>query len=360
MALTEIIASTLASYSPSTLFGLFFLTTTFAYFVFLRKPNLDMPSVVPDKGPEGVFNTLTRMYEKVRSVFTAAPDRPVVLFAEGGANNSLQYPDQPFIMNVDRPIVILPGRLVDDVKNMSEEHISLHAEVKIDHSMAVTKVGGGTYGQELLPTVRIDLTRSTNGAIPAILDEIRFAMDIELRDVGADEWSTKHLHMSVTKISAFFLSRIFIGRPISRSPEWLGSAIGYAMDLMRARHALNKYPYWLRLIIGKYLPEVKQMQTHLARGKKILMPIVQKLVAEKSTSKEPQAWEDKSQLSYMSSDEVVDFDDAQGTFCSWLLKYAVTPPGATEEDIATSLALNQLARKFPVTSSYLRPRKKPR
>ncbi|KAJ0381870.1 hypothetical protein COL922a_013685 [Colletotrichum nupharicola] len=133
-----------------------------------------MPVEIPDPGPEGVFNTLTRMYEK--------------------------YPDTPFILKTSRPIVILPGNLVDDVKNMPEEKVSLHAEVKIDHSMAVTKVGGGTYGTELLPTVRIDLTRHTNGATPAILDELRFAMDIELNDVGSDKWSTKGLHMSVTKI----------------------------------------------------------------------------------------------------------------------------------------------------------------
>lgn len=263
------------------------------------------------------------------------------------------------MLKTKRPIVILPGRLVDEVKNLSEEHVSLHAEVKIDHSMAVTKVGGGTYGQELLPAVRIELTRHTNGAIPAILDELRLAMDLEFRDVKADEWSTKHTHMSITKISALMLSRMFIGRPISRSPEWLASAIGYAIDLMRARHALNKYPHWLRLIIGTRLPEVKQMQAHLQRGKKILMPIVEKLVTEMTSLKaqgDTKLWQEKSQASYMSSDEVVEFDDAQGTFCSWLLKYSVIPPTATHEDIATSLALNQLARKLlqPLTSLWHR------
>ncbi|KAJ0163503.1 Ent-kaurene oxidase [Colletotrichum tanaceti] len=252
------------------------------------------------------------------------------------------------MLKTSRPIVILPGNLVDDVKNMPEDKVSLHAEVKIDHSMAVTKVGGGTYGSELLPTVRIDLTRHTNGAIPAILDELRFAMDTELSDVGNDKWSTKMLHMSVTKMSALMLSRIFIGRPISRRPEWLRSAIGYTIDLMRARHALNRYPYWLRLIIGRWVPEVKQMQSHLECGKRILMPIVENLVKERASARNSNSWEgEKKPLQhYMSDEEALEFDDAQGTFCSWLLKYAIIPEGASHEDIATSLALNQLARKF--------------
>ncbi|TDZ30058.1 Cytochrome P450 monooxygenase BOA7 [Colletotrichum spinosum] len=319
MALKQIVAGSIHACQPTTLLAIMVALGAITYFAFLRKPNLNMPAVVPDPGPEGVFNTLTRMYEK--------------------------YPDTPFILKTSRPIVILPGNLVDDVKNMPEDKVSLHAEVKIDHSMAVTKVGGGTYGTELLPTVRIDLTRHTNGAIPAILDELRFAMDIELHDVGSEQWSTKMLHMSVTKMSALMLSRIFIGRPISRRPEWLRSAIGYTIDLMRARHALNKYPYWMRLLIGKYVPEVKQMQSHLECGKKILMPIVENLVKERAAMKDPNSWkhEKKPLQHYMSEEEALEFDDAQGTFCSWLLKYTVIPKGASLEDIATSLALNQLA-----------------
>ncbi|OHX00283.1 cytochrome p450 oxidoreductase [Colletotrichum incanum] len=318
MVFKDVLASSLAKCEPSTLLVVILAVSVASYFAFFKQPKLNLPVEIPDKGPEGVFNTLTRLYEK--------------------------YPDTPFVLKTGRPIVILPGRLVDDVKNMPEEKVSLHAEVKIDHSMAVTKVGGGTYGQELLPTVRIDLTRHTNGAIPAILDELRFAMDIELKDVGPEEWSTKMLHMSVTKISALMLSRIFIGRPISRRPEWLRSAIGYTMDLMRARHALNRYPYWLRLFIGKYLPEVKQMQSHLESGKTILMPIVEKLVKEKAAAQNQHVWADEKPLQhYMSDEEALEFDDAQGTFCSWLLKYTIIPKGATQEDIATSLALNQLA-----------------
>lgn len=247
-----------------------------------------------------------------------------------------------------RPIVILPGHLVDDVKNLPEEKASLHAEVAIDHSMAVTKVGGGTYGTELLPTVRIDLTRHTNGAIPAILDELRFAMDFELKDCGKS-WSTQMMHPKVTKMSALMLSRIFIGRPISRRPDWLRSAIGYTMDLMRARHALNKYPYWLRLIIGRFLPEVRQMKFHLDNGRKILKPIVDTLVKEKAAkSKDFQSLhvdEKKTLQQLMTEEEALEFDDQQGTFCSWLLKYTIASEKSSADQIATSLALNQLARK---------------
>lgn len=220
--------------------------------------------------------------------------------------------------------------------------------------MAVTKVGGGTYGAELLPTVRIDLTRHTNGAIPAILDELRFAMDFELKDCGSDSWSTQMLHPKITKMSALMLSRIFIGRPISRRPDWLRSAIGYTMDLMRARHALNKYPYWMRLVIGRFLPEVRQMRFHLENGRKILQPIVETLVKEKAGQSSDltslQSDEKKTLQQLMADDQALEFDDQQGTFCSWLLKYMVAEEKSSVDQIATSLALNQLACKYSTNS----------
>lgn len=65
MGITQVTASLLASLRTSTLIGILFLVTCTAYYAFLRKSNLDIPGVVPDPGPEGVFNTLTRMYERV-------------------------------------------------------------------------------------------------------------------------------------------------------------------------------------------------------------------------------------------------------------------------------------------------------
>lgn len=129
-------------------------------------------------------------------------------------------------------------------------------------------------------------------------------------------------------------------------PEWLRSAIGYTHDLMRARHALNKYPYWLRLIIGRFLPEVRQMNWHLDNGRKILLPIVEDLVRKAGALDQPKEQEaSMTQQQMLEDEQAPEFDDEQGTFCSWLLKYQLRPSNATASDIATSLALNQLACK---------------
>lgn len=116
---------------------------------------------------------------------------------------------------------------------------------------------------------------------------------------------------------------------------------------MRARHALNKYPYWLRLIIGRFLPEVRQMKWHLDNGRKILLPIVEDLVRKAGALEKPIEQNPKmTQQQMLEDQEAPEFNDEQGTFCSWLLKYQLRPSNATASDIATSLALNQLACKY--------------
>lgn len=80
MAITQTVVGSLSSCQPTTLLALVLAISTFSYYVFFRKPNLNMPVEVPDPGPEGVFNTLTRMYEKVGfSWSTFAIQRPFYL-----------------------------------------------------------------------------------------------------------------------------------------------------------------------------------------------------------------------------------------------------------------------------------------
>lgn len=307
--------------------------------LFKRGPKLppNLPVVqITNPGPNGIYEALTKAYD--------------------------EYPDTPFVLNTARPTVILPGKLVDDVKALPESVASMFEEVRIDHCLDVTKVGGGQFGAELIPTLRVDLTRHTNGAIPALLDEQRFAVGHQFQECSSTtEWKPVIIHPKVTAISAMTLSRIFVGRPISRSPEWLRSSIGYAADIMRSRQALNKYPHWLQLIIGGFLPEVRQMRAHLENGKKILAPIVQKLVAEArggghgaangDIKDKKSSLKEKQQTEVMDEEEAPEFDDQQGTFCSWILKYLNTTPSTTPEEIATTLMVDQLALSWVAVHS---------
>lgn len=235
------------------------------------------------------------------------------------------------MLNTPRPIVVLPACCINDLKNVPEEKASLMDEVYIDLTQAVTEVGRDASSNEYLPTLRIDLTRRLNSIVPVMLDELRFALDATMggpAEERAQKWSRQAIFPTITKLAALVNGRIFIGRPISRSPAWMTHAVGYTVDQVLARHALNKYPYYMKLLIGPLLPEVRRLRWHLESCKNVLRPVLEQLVALQD--------EVGSDPAEPILDE--DFQDQQGTFCSWILKYA--KPGA---DKLAVLASNQLS-----------------
>lgn len=301
-----------------------------------KQPRLHLPVETPKPGRNGILDTVQECFEK--------------------------HPDTPYLLALQRPIVILPARCIDDVKNLPEEKASLYDEVHIDLSQAVTGIGGGTDSPESLPAIRIELTRRLNSAVAPMLDELRYALDREFHlgstatasgdhgdDDGDDDddgWTTQAgMHSKLTRVLATVNSRIFVGRPLSRRTEWLEHTLGYSIDVMRARHALNKYPYYMKLLLGRFLPEVRRLYWHVRHGSKLLQPIVEQLKAHDRSHR-------PSTLSSEQQQDLVDdeFHDQQGTFCSWLLKYAV----GEREDVSI-LILNQLACKslFPTPVSHL-------
>lgn len=65
MAIQEIFSEAVANPHPVHLI-IITACVSALYYIFLRRPQLNLPVVIPDPGPEGVFNTLTRSYEEVR------------------------------------------------------------------------------------------------------------------------------------------------------------------------------------------------------------------------------------------------------------------------------------------------------
>lgn len=276
-----------------------------------RQPKLHLPVETPKPGRNGVLDAVQEGLEK--------------------------HPDTPYLLATKRPIVILPARCIDDMKNLPEEKASLYDEVHIDLSQAVTGIGGGSDSPESLPAIRIELTRRLNSAVAPMLDELRYALDRELGHVTSEWTPQASVHFKLTRVLATVNSRIFVGRPLSRKAEWLDHTLGYSIDVMRARHALNKYPYYMKLLLGRFLPEVRKLHWHVRHGSKLLQPIVEQLHDKRHRPSTLSSSSPSPPVEDLMDDE---FHDQQGTFCSWLLKYAV----GEREDVSIMI-LNQLARE---------------
>lgn len=57
------------------------------------------------------------------------------------ANDNLKYPDTPFILPHDPPIVILPINMIDEVRNLPESKVSFAQEVQRIFHYKITGIG---------------------------------------------------------------------------------------------------------------------------------------------------------------------------------------------------------------------------
>lgn len=223
--------------------------------------------------------------------------------------------------------------LVDEVKSLPENKASMMEEIRRAFSSDVTGFGIDTH--ETIPAVKNDLTRHLTSVLDGLQDETRFSLDKEFGP--CEDWTSQKVYQKLTNIVALLSGRVFVGRPLSRDEEWLDSTINYTMTSVKAKNACEKYPPFIRPIVGPFLKEVQDLQKHKKRGGEMLRPLLEDIL--------------KRQEMGLEKREVEAYEDEQGTFCSWMLKYA--DPNVRMTPLR--LANNQMGCKFltpPPTSFH--------
>lgn len=239
-----------------------------------------------------------------------------------GANASMKYPDSPFVLPTNPPIVILPHACVNEVKSLPENKVSFMKDIQHMMSCKVTRIGEESH--EMISAVKIDLTRHLASVLDGLQDETRYAINSEFGP--CEDWTPIPVYFKLTRIVALLSGRVFVGRPLSRDEAWLKATINYTWACIQASDACKRYNPYIRNIVGPYLKEVKNLNKHRRDGAALLQPLLDELM-EREASEKP---------------GLGGFDDQQGTFCSWVLKY-------TDEKKRTNvlnLAEAQMSREY--------------
>ncbi|OBT50098.1 hypothetical protein VE04_09711 [Pseudogymnoascus sp. 24MN13] len=233
-----------------------------------------------------------------------------------------KYPDSPFVLPTNPPMVILPHACVNEVKSLPENKVSFMKDVQ--HMFTGKVTGIGEESHEILSAVKIDLTRHLASVLDGLQDETRYAINSEFGP--CEDWTPQPVYFKLTRIVALLSGRVFVGRPLSRDEAWLTATINYTWACIQASDACKRYSPYIRNIVGPYLKEVKDLKKHRQDGADLLQPLLNDLLA-RETSEKP---------------GLDGFDDQQGTFCSWVLKYTAEKDRAS----ALNLANSQMSLSF--------------
>ncbi|KAI9641427.1 hypothetical protein NHQ30_010234 [Ciborinia camelliae] len=218
---------------------------------------------------------------------------------------SAKYPTTPFILPTNPPVIILPLITHDEVRNLPETNVSFAQEVTRMFHGKYTGIGNDS--PAIIQTVKMDLTRHVASTVDALQDEMRYALDKEFGT--CENWTRVILYEKLLKVVALLSGRIFVGRPLSRSEEWIESSIRYTLDCVQAKDSVVKYPAWVRYFAAPFLPEIRRLKEHKNEAAELLRPVIEGCIRRFKEGKG------------VGGEKGDKFDDDQGTFVSWVMKW---------------------------------------
>ncbi|KAF7932417.1 hypothetical protein BELL_0324g00050 [Botrytis elliptica] len=256
--------------------------------------------------------------------FPIVGDPSDVDFRAALLEGTAKYPTTPYILPSNPPTVILPLSMHDELRSLPEKKVSFQREI---YRMFLGR--HSSIGEDTVPitkAVKTDLNRHVASSLESLQEESRFALDKELGT--CKNWTQVAVHGKNLKIVALLSGSVFVGRPLSRTQEWINISTQFTEDVVLARMSSEKYPAWLRSFVLPFLPEIRKVKEHKIVGAELLRPIIEERI-QRSREGEGGNKDDKS-------------NDDQGTAVSWLMKWS---SGKKKEDPFT-LAQHQLGLSF--------------
>ncbi|KAF2106359.1 cytochrome P450 [Lophiotrema nucula] len=240
---------------------------------------------------------------------------------------AILYPDQPWVLPLQDPMVILPHSAVSEIKSLPEKQMSLNKELYVRFLGRYTLLGQDD--DEMVSVIKHDLYRSLSDVFDNVLvDEAIYGV---AASVGAcKDWTPLAPFNVTARIITMLNGRTFVGLPLSRNEDWIHSTIAFTTEGDIVAQSLRPYPSLIRPVVAPFLPAVRSLKKHQALVSKKTQPLIEAHFARSASEKK-----DPNQ---------------SGRLLSWLLgKYK---NGTSPNRIAKDYLLSSAA-SIPIPASLL-------
>ncbi|KAK5957437.1 hypothetical protein OHC33_001811 [Knufia fluminis] len=191
-------------------------------------------------------------------------------------------------------IVMLPPKLINEVKNLPEDKVSFSREIYERFNGRWTGVGKISEG--FVQTIGRDLTRHTGRVISDMVSEFGdYIMPVELGN--SKDWVAFAALPKCLRIVALITGRSFIGLPSSRDERWVQLIISHTRQAFGAGVELWRYPSWIRNIIAPFTKCIRDVRANQKLTEDIVRPrveerveLLQNLKSGKAKPDDPLQW----------------------------------------------------------------------
>lgn len=249
--------------------------------------------------------------------------------------DGMQYPNDPFILPLPVPTVVLPNSMLEFTKNLTENTISMHEDAM--KRMHGKYTGIGSDHPQAIAAVGNELTRNISRTLSELQNEVIYAFDTEVGECS--EWTEFPVYGKLLRIIALVAGRVFVGLPLCRDEKWINTTINYTVDAIEALQTIEKSPTFLRPLLVPFNKHLKRLLDYRTLASNMLAPQVNAIVAERELNPEMKKYKTNT------VDEDEDVEKNQFNMIHWIINHYDKPSDAT----AASLGEEQMLIAFAAT-----------
>ena len=232
-------------------------------------------------------------------------------------------------MPTSPPRIILPNSVIEEVRFLGEDQLSLRKEVYDRMQGRYTDMGKDH--TEGIEAIKNDLTLNIARTFCDLQDEVKYAVGREIGECA--EWTPINIYSRSLQIGALASGRIFVGLPLCRDQEWVDKSISYAIDTMAGIRAVNAYSPLLRPFVAPFLPELRKLRSYKHRAAQMLRPKVEAAIASYLAFGHAKSTDNLS-LETGNSEAASDANGKQFNLISWMIGHSKDIPRVQPEFIA--------------------------
>ncbi|KAE9979620.1 hypothetical protein EG328_000787 [Venturia inaequalis] len=172
------------------------------------------------------------------------------------------------------PQLVLPAHFSEEIRN--NPHMDLEGIGKDEFFTAYSAFSPmkvAQTGDIMAHMVNRKLTTSLALVTAPVNEETNLAIGTVWPPT--DKWTSTQLVSDLLRLTSQVSSRIFLGAPLCRNPQWTRLVEAYAGDLMNAAYAMRAMPKLLRPLLYYFSPQVNRLKKTIKAARAIIGPEVQ-------------------------------------------------------------------------------------
>lgn len=186
-----------------------------------------------------------------------------------------KFKDSLFLVQTsDLPRLVLSTKYLEELRSLPESIIS-HRESVCDRFLGfwtgLDVVRQSRLHNEICQTT---LVQNLPALVPSMHDEATAAIRKYMAKVTMESWTPIDAYGGIFGMIAAINSRVLVGLPLSRDPEWLKVAEGYPQDVVAVATDLRRYPFWVRPLVYPFLASSQRLRQEYSIAAKKLRPLI--------------------------------------------------------------------------------------